>query len=255
MEVEDPTPYPQEDQFTLWAYPCFGPPTMHRRTSVSTTGQPQLSTSPTSMGPPPQFLNRSYTQPHINDGVHRHGNMGMTSHRPSHPQLSHAIHAYAHSSTAPAPADPYTDLGLVRPPAALPANSPNTSPALFALALVPSAPRTYHESHYAHARTPLWPTAPFELGPARYDALWDRAAPTWPTTLWLWRCNGRGRVWRAQAEYLPYHWGCGGFGGGCDDAGCGALADGCILVWKVPLRCGGAQEDDWDWHTIYANHL
>lgn len=74
-----------------------GPSVMHRRTSVNTT-QPQLSTSPTSMGPPPQFLNRTYTQPHINDGVHRHGNLSMTSHRPSHPQLSMQ---YAHAHIPP----------------------------------------------------------------------------------------------------------------------------------------------------------
>jgi len=81
--------------------PLAGPSAMHRRTSVSTlnaTGQPQLSTSPTSMGPPPQFLNRPYPQPHINDGVPRHGSMSMPSHRPSHPQLSMP---YAHVHIPP----------------------------------------------------------------------------------------------------------------------------------------------------------
>jgi len=76
-------------------------PAMHRRASVNATnvtGQPQLSTSPTSMGPPPQFINRPYTQPHMNDGVHRHGNISMTSHRPSHPQLSMS---YTHAHIPP----------------------------------------------------------------------------------------------------------------------------------------------------------
>ena len=98
--------------------------------------------------------------------------------RPSHPQLSMP---YAH----PHIADPYTDLSIVRPPAALLAKAPAPSTALFALALVSSAPRTYHESHYAHPRTFLRPTASFELGPATYDALWDRSTPTWPVPLWL----------------------------------------------------------------------